>query len=203
MKMEPVTNWLTGPRARKLLRLYLAWPNRFNADPETEGRQFFCWLKSNYGNLPVVESVRSVGDVALFLSCNPEVIEAAKFLKPNEGSADSEGRRERRVSTSTYVFAGVFDCPMEPHLIGTSVKGIAVDVTPGGLCIEVNEDIPAHSILNMTVAPAGYPIVLYRISAEVRWTRSETSHRYQLGTRILDCDEASRWRDEFDQRFIA
>ena len=45
MNAEAATNWLTGPRAKKLLRLYLAWPNRFEAEPEEEAREFFSWLK--------------------------------------------------------------------------------------------------------------------------------------------------------------
>ena len=75
-----------------------------------------------------------------------------------------------------------------------------VDVTPQGLGIEVTEFVPAHSILNLTVAPAGYPIVLYRVSGEVRWTIEE-SGRYQLGVKILEVEDAAKWRDDFEERF--
>ena len=183
-----------------MLRLYLAWPHRFEAEPETEARLFHSWLKENYGDISVVSSINCDDDVAEFLSCNPEVIEAAKFLKPSQASTEGEVRTQRRISTSTYVFVGVYDCDAEPSLIGQSLKGNVIDVTPKGLGIEVTEAIPKGAILNMTVAPAGTPVVLYRITGEVRWVKL-VDNRYQLGIKMFEMDEAERWQKDFDTRF--
>lgn len=200
MKAETSIDWLTGPRARKLLRLYLAWPMRFEATPEVEGGQFYDWLKKNYGTMSVVRALHSKDDVETFLSFNPEVIEAAKFLKPSESSGDQEVRREERVRTSTHAFLGIYDCRSNPAMIGQSMKGSVFDVTPNGIGVELLEDIPGDAILSMTIAPAGYPIALYRITGEVRWKKREIG-RHQIGIKMFDVEEAQRWKRDFDTRF--
>ena len=199
MTAEFAIDWLTRSKASKLLRLYLAWPLRFEAEPEAEAGLFYDWLRLNYADLSVVRSIRGSDDVANFLSSNPEVVEAAKFLKPAETRPDSV-RRDRRVRTSTNVFVGVYECDSNPALIGQSLKGTAFDVTPSGLGVDLEEQVPVDAILNITVAPSGYPIVLYRMTGEVRWMRV-CNGRNQHGIRMFDVDDAERWRDDFACRF--
>lgn len=199
MTTEAASNSLTGSRAKKLLRLYLAWPHRFEADPETEARQFFKWLKENYADVSVISSLTHERDVAAFLSCSPEIIEAARFLKPSP-AVEKGMRRDRRISTNTHVLIGIYDCSADSSLIGHNLRGLVVDVTPNGIGVEVTEPLPDGAILNMTVASAGHPIVLYRVTGEVRWV-SGVDDRYQVGIKLFDVDEASRWRNDFDARF--
>ena len=127
-------------------------------------------------------------------------VTSTKFLKPSEAAGDGDVRRETRIRTSTVVYMGIFGCPIEPKLTGASMKGIATDVTSCGLCIETRELVPAHSLLSLTVAPAGYPIMLYRLTGEVRWTQEDCG-AFQLGVRLLDADEYDRWRVDFETRF--
>ena len=202
MEAQADTNWLTGPNAKKLLRLYLAWPKRFDADPEAEAQLFFDWLKSNYDELTVVAALQSVADVETFLSSNPEVIEAAKFLKPAEANVSKDIRRARRVRITTNVFLGVFECESNSSLSGHTLKGSAFDVTPDGLGVEIEEPLPKDTILNITVAPAGYPIVLYRMTGEIRWV-SDAGGRYHIGIKLFEVDDADRWQNDFDERFAA
>lgn len=194
------TNWLNGPNARKLLRLYLAWPKRFDAEPEAEARLFFDWLKSNYDELTVVAALQKTQDIETFLTSNPEVIEAAKFLKPAEANVGKDIRRARRVRITTNVFLGVFECESDSSLSGHTLKGSAFDVTPDGLGIEIDEFLPEGTILNVTVAPAGYPIALYRMTGEIRWL-SDAGGRYHIGVKLFDVDDAERWQADFDERF--
>ena len=70
---------MTESRLKKLLRLYLAWPLRFSADPSEEAVLFHGWLKTHYAELSVVQTLNS-DDVSVFLSVNPDVIEAATLL---------------------------------------------------------------------------------------------------------------------------
>lgn len=183
-----------------MLRLYLAWPNRFETDPVDEPQLFFEWLQDNYGEMGVVSSLKSPSDVAAFLSSNPEVIEAAKFLKPSDSDGGQDVRREKRVRITTHVFIGVFECSSDLSLIGHAQKGIAFDVTPTGLGVEISEPLPTKTILNVTVAPAGFPIVLYKMTGEVRWAR-ETLGRHQIGIKLFSVDDADRWQEDFDRRF--
>lgn len=194
------TNWFTGPNARKVLRLYLAWPKRFGADPETEAEAFYRWLKQNYGEMTVVNAIRKPRDIEAFLTSNPEVIEAAKFLKPGTTKTGTQIRRKKRVRISTQAFLGVYECEPDPSLIGHAIKGNAFDVTPDGLGVETEEPLPVSAILNITVAPAGYPLVLYRMTGEVRWVSDDVGP-YQLGLKLFGVDDADRWQADFDKRF--
>lgn len=192
---------MTELRLKKLLRLYLAWPLRFSADPSEEAVLFHGWLKKHYAELSVVKTLNS-DDVSVFLSVNPEVIEAATFLKPACGNANDSARQEKRVTTKTNVFAGIYECCADPSMIGCTFKGSVFDVTPNGIGIEVTEPIPNQSIISMTVATANTPITLYRMTGEVRWIR-ETGDCCRLGIKIFDIEEADRWRSEFDARFLS
>lgn len=200
MQAETISDWLTGPRAKKMLRLYLAWPSRFVAEPSDEPVLFYKWLKDNYGELTVVSSLSGPADVEAFLSSNPEVIEAAKFLKPADSGSGQDIRKERRVRITTHVFLGVFECASDLSMIGHAQKGIAFDVTPTGLGVEIAEPLPNKTILNVTVAPAGFPIVLYKMTGEIRWAR-ETLGRHQIGIKLFQVDDADRWHQDFDKRF--
>ena len=198
--MEPnvLTKWNLGPEARKLLRLYLSWPKRFQAEEEEEARLFHGWLQENYQFMRFV-SVLGVADVQEFLAVNPRVIEAAKFLKPAEHKPEGF-RLEKRITTATKAFLSVYDCAKKAALIGQTLKGTVTDVTSNGLGIEVVEGLPEGSIINLTVAPSGYPIRLYRLTGEVRWLELDDG-LYQIGVQILDMDDAGTWRSDFIQRF--
>ncbi len=199
MNAVAASSFINGPRARKLLRLYLAWPHRFEADPEEEARLFYLWLKENYSDFSMISALRSETEIAEFLNHSPEIIEAAKYLKPREGNAEAL-RREKRISTNTHVLIGVYECSSDTSWIGHTVRGSVMDVTPNGIGIELPEPLPGDAILTMTVASAGHPIVLYRVTGEVRWV-SGVNDRYLVGVRLFDVDDAMRWRSDFDKRF--
>lgn len=200
MQAELHTEVFTGNQARKILRLYLAWPCRFDADPDREPELFYAWLKDNYGELTVVSDLQDSESIRTFLTSNPEVIEAAKFLKPVQGKLDSDVRQSRRVRVNTHVFLGIYECKSDPSMIGETLKAVAFDVTRNGLGIEAEQSIPTDTILNVTVAPAGYPIRLYNLTGEVRWA-SHQADRWQLGLQLFDVEDLERWQADFDQRF--
>ena len=68
--------------------------------------------------------------------------------------------------------------------------------------VEIEEPLPKDTILNITVAPAGYPIVLYRMTGEIRWV-SDAGGRYHIGIKLFEVDDADRWQNDFDERFAA
>ncbi len=200
MNAEASNDWLNGARAKKLLRLYLAWPSRFSATQDTEAQLFLAWLQENYGDLSIVRGIRGEADIQDFLSQNPEIIEAARFLKPADGGVEGSARRERRIRTSTHVFLSIYESRQAPDLIGHTIKGSVLDVTRSGLGVLLPEPISIDTIINMTVAPTGYPIVLYRLTGQVKWVEGG-GDLYQAGVHILDVDEAERWRADFESRF--
>ncbi len=202
--MQATRSWLTERRAKKLLRLYLAWPGRFDADDRVvEAQGFYTWLKDGYGSLEVVSAMSGVQDAAEFLDCNPEVIEAGKFLKPAQTTlAGDSVRKEERVRTTTQIILSVYDCAEDPSLIGYTTKGIVIDVTSNGLGVELDRSLPVQSIVNMTVAPAGLPITIFRMTGEVRWLE-ESGRMFQVGIKLFEIEEADRWREEFSLRFTS
>ena len=194
-----LSKWNLGPDARKLLRLYLSWPNRFEVREDEEARLFHKWLQHNYGCMRFVD-VLSQTDISDFLALNPRVIEAAKFLKPSERHSDGV-RRETRINTATKVFISVYECEKKSSLIGHTCKGLATDVTSTGLGIEVGGALPQETIINLTAAPPRLPIKLYRLTGEVRWSENVDGGLYQIGVKVLDMDDAETWKTDFVRKF--
>lgn len=201
MQAEVQNDGFTTNQARKILRLYLAWPSRFDAEPDQEAELFYSWLKTNYAELSVVNDMNNSEDIRTFLQSNPEVIEAAKYLKPNQSVVSGDVRQTKRVRVNTHVFLSIYECP-DPLMIGETLKGVAFDVTPDGLGIETEKQVPVNTILNVTVAPASHPIRLYNLTGEVRWNNNGTG-RWQLGLQLFAVEDLELWQSDFELRFKA
>lgn len=186
----------------KLLRFYLHWPQRYDdIGDSTEAELFYDWLKETYPDLAIVQSLKNKSYVEQFFSENKEVIAVSKELKPARQTEFDSMRKETRISTSTQVFIVIASSDGDSDLTGISLRGTALDITIQGMRVQLPKPIPAGSIVNMTVAPVGFPIVLFNLVGEIRW-QSSNEDNHQVGIKIQDTDDFDKWADEFPKRYI-
>ena len=186
----------------KLLRFYLHWPQRYDDIEHTrEAELFYDWLKETYADLAIVQSIKDRSAVEKFFRENRDVIAVSKQLKPARQTAYESMRRETRISTSTQVFIVVTGTEVNSDLKGASLRGTALDITIQGMRVQLPQPVPAGTIINMTVAPVGFPIVLFNLVGEVRW-QSSNEDNHQIGIKIQDAEDFDKWADEFPKRYL-
>lgn len=186
----------------KLLRFYLHWPQRYDdIDHAKEALLFYDWLKETYSDLAIVQSLKDAETVQQFFSDNRDVISVSKQLKPERQTEYETMRKETRISTSTQVFLVVASVEEDAELTGASLRGTALDITIQGMRVQLPQPVPAGTMVNMTVAPVGFPIVLFNLIGEVRW-QSSNEDNHQIGIKIQDAEDFDKWADEFPNRYL-
>lgn len=195
------SNPISQESVTKLLRFYLHWPQRYDdTGDNTEAELFYDWLKETYPDLAIVQSLKDKSFVEQFFSENKEVIAVSKELKPARQTEFETMRKETRISTSTQVFIVVASGDGDSDLTGVSLRGTALDITIQGMRVQLPKSVPAGSIVNMTVAPVGFPIVLFNLIGEIRW-QSSNEGNHQVGIKIQDTEDFDKWAEEFPKRY--
>ena len=100
----------------------------------------------------------------------------------------------------------VIDVPVEYREMGDSCLrgGIVIDVSEGGLLMEIVRDIPVGTELNVTVLfPKGFELANFKVVAKIVWKKpywKEDSkgnrywEGYQYGLRFIQILEENRWK---------
>lgn len=196
------TKPISQERTAKLLRFYLHWPMRYDdIDVSQEAELFYNWLKESYADLAIVQTLKDKSSIELFFKENRDVIAVSKQLKPARATDIDSMRRETRITTSTQVFLVVAASETDSALAGVSLRGTALDITIQGMRVQLPQSVPAGSIVNMTVAPVGFPIVLFNLTGEIRWLSSNEDN-HQIGIKIQSSDDFEKWADEFPKRYL-
>jgi hypothetical protein len=100
----------------------------------------------------------------------------------------------------------IIDAPVEYREMGDSCLrgGIIIDVSEGGLLMEIVRDIPVGTELNVTVLfPKGFELADFKVVAKIVWKKpywKENSkgnrywEGYQYGLRFIQILEENRWK---------
>lgn len=195
--MSDANGTLSVDQTTRLLRLYLSWPERLDEIEDAEAQSFYNWLVAKLDDLSLAETTGGLEGVKQFIIAHLDVIHAAWHSRPV--SSDNE-RKEQRIPTSTQVFVVIYDCASDPSLEGASLLGIMMDMGRNGMHLESNVEIPAGSIVNLTVVHTGSPDTLYHLTGEVRWLSysAETKH---MGIMIFNFEDYQRWYTDYSLTF--
>lgn len=189
---------LSVDQISRLLRLYLSWPERLHETGDSEAARFYNWLVAQLDDSSLGETTAGLEGVQQFLKSNPDVIHAGLHFKPAE-SSDNE-RKDQRVLTIIEVFVVIYDCASDPSLEGAALRGVMMDMGRNGMHLESKSEIPAGSIVNLTVVRAGSPNTLYNLTGEIRWV-SHSADTNHIGILIFNFEDYQRWYNDFSLTF--
>lgn len=182
-----------------LLRLYLIWPERIDKLNE-EAERFSGWLNENHPERSVVSKHGNQESLSEFFSTHHQVVDACRNLKTDPLN-DASNRLAQRLSLVAQAFLVVFDCQEEPALIGSTLRGIIIDVSETGIGVQTEREIPRISSVSVTMVLPGLPLTIYHLNADTRWCAGEGS-RFQLGLEFFDSDDLERWKSDFFSKFL-
>jgi len=111
-------------------------------------------------------------------------------------SADK--RRESRLAEEMAIQLLAFSTPEGKQEVGSLKIIRTIDISAGGMQIELNARIPVKSTLQLRLQTKGRPKP-FTLKGEVRWTYQDRldAKRHYVGFRLLDEDHADNgdWSD--------
>ena len=114
--------------------------------------------------------------------------------KPStEGRYDQ--RQEFRRESNERLFLQIVQS-MNPELVGVTLSCTALDVSPGGLRISCQQEIPAGCVIDLWVDDSARPGKFF-LSSEVRWAREVQAGIFQVGVQLLQgaATDLDEWRE--------
>jgi len=179
---------------RSLLRLYLSWPIRVDAGTNEEAIAFYEWLSQELTPDELEDLAGSQEDVTAFIQTFDRVLGRARYLKGWREATEEDAREDARSAIHTQVFFVVYDCVANPAMEGEIVRGIVLDTAKSGMRVETHLEVPAGSILAMTVVSTGQQMSPYHLTGEVRW-HNELAESHHVGVSIFSVESYKRWQD--------
>ena len=110
-------------------------------------------------------------------------------------SKSFEKRQEFRRGTNERLFLQIVQSA-NADLIGTTVSCTALDVSPNGLRISSNQDIPTGCVIDLWVDDSTRPGKFF-LSSEVRWGREKQGGNFDIGVQLLEgsATDLEEWRE--------
>ena len=182
----------------RLIKLHKTWPDRdrFVGAPG-EALLFHKWLKKEYPEIPVVSEMKSVDVIKEFLA------QYRHTLKPVEKKEKVANlRREPRIENQVSVLMKVKSCPTDISAVGRSSHGKTLDLGLHGLRIRSSKEFPEDSEIDITITPKGFPLTLYSLIADPKWTE-EQYPEFLMGFSLKESKDFERWQKEFGLRFAS
>ena len=175
--------------SNKLLRLYQVWPQRGQYDSIVdESDAFFGWLSREQGSQPLVRKLKGADEIQKFLELNGHLI-----------GANTAGRKEQRFTANIATLVSPLGETL-PANVASHCQ--AIDVGLHGIRLISDSyllDIP-KVLLNL--APASFPISIYRLEGETVWTGS-SDEGFLIGVKLIETEDFERWCADFETRFGA
>ncbi len=106
-----------------------------------------------------------------------------------------EQRGEVRRNNNERLFLQIVQSSHQ-DLVGTTLSCTALDVSPSGLRISCNQDIPMGCIIDLWVDDSARPGKFF-LSGEVRWAREKQTGDFQVGVKLLEgaATDLNEWRE--------
>lgn len=179
-----------------LLRLYLEWPQHISEGLDQEANEFYFWLSEQLDASELEDLSGGLKGIKAFMQMNPDVLSRARYLKGKTAASQSgrELREDTRVPINTQVFFLVYDCSEDPALEGRLIHGHIIDISLQGVRAETGLQVPANSILSMTIATLGSGVTTYKLTGQVRWSTAHAESKH-LGISIFNIEDFKKWQD--------
>jgi hypothetical protein len=108
---------------------------------------------------------------------------------------EEEHRREFRRASSERLFAQVIQAN-DQSMVGTTLSCHAIDVSPNGLKVSSDEQVPVGCVLDLWVDDSKKPGKFF-LSSDVRWvTEQDDGTGYQFGVQLHNgaATDIEAWR---------
>lgn len=97
-----------------------------------------------------------------------------------------ERRRHRRLKQREQLFIQIIEADSAPALRGKTLYCSSLDVSAGGIQIELDQEAPPGCILDLWVEVKGRRGRFY-LSGEVRWCRADSDRgKHQIGIELQE-----------------
>lgn len=113
-------------------------------------------------------------------------------------------RRHLRSESRDRLFAQLVAAQDHPELVGTTLTGIADNVSVGGLQFTTDRDLPIGALLDLWVDIHSRPGKFF-LTGEVRWTRDNEDGAWYVGVQLnpgtaTDIEEWERYHHRLQVR---
>ena len=166
--------------ALPLVRAFLKWSR--DADEvgiETAVSGFRAWLQHS--------------DPALAAGTTDETLVELVSYHQKRTESRAAGRREQRVQEQLQVLLSVREGSVASRC-DTNDTGVH------GMCLNSKVALPNDAVVDLTVAPQGFPITMLNLEAECKWVAPAT-RGYKVGVEVRESADFERWRQRFVQHY--